>query len=97
MTEEAFYETAKEGEEITIDVPTRTVNVGGKTFGFKFSEMEYNLTINNGVAESYRKFGKGIWERFTGSGKEETEMSIVRAAVEGSGEAQGMSDKKLEW
>ena len=86
ITDDEFHNLAQDGEEISLDILSRTVAVGGKTFGFKFSEMEYNLTINNGVAESYRRFGRGIWERFTGTGKEETERSIVRAALEGSRE-----------
>ncbi|OAL40034.1 hypothetical protein AYO20_00452 [Fonsecaea nubica] len=97
MTNEAFYDVAREGEEITLDIPARTITVAGHSFPFTLSEMEYNLTINNGVAESYRKFGKGIWERFTGAGKEEAEMSIVRAAVQGSGEESRMGYKKLDW
>jgi hypothetical protein len=96
ITDEEFYAAAQEGEDITLDIPTRTITVGGKSFAFKLSEMEYNLTINNGVAQSYRRFGKGIWERFTGAGKEETEMSIIRAAVEGSKE-EFNGNKRLEW
>ncbi|KIW24169.1 uncharacterized protein PV07_09899 [Cladophialophora immunda] len=97
MTDEAFYDAAREGEEITLDIPARTITVAGQAFPFQLSEMEYNLTVNNGVAESYRKFGKGIWERFTGAGKEEIETSMVRAAVQGGGEEGKTGDKKLEW
>ena len=95
ITDDDFHSLAQDGEEITLDIPRRTVTVSGKTFDFKLSEMEYNLTINNGLTESYQRFGKGIWERFTGAGKEETEMSIIRAAVEGSGEEK--TDKRLDW
>ncbi|KIW88776.1 uncharacterized protein Z519_10823 [Cladophialophora bantiana CBS 173.52] len=99
MTDEAFYEAAREGEEITLDIPARTITVGGtKTFPFTLSEMEYNLTINNGVAESYRRFGKVIWEKFTGAGKkEDVKTSIVTAALEGGGEGGKIGDKKLDW
>ena len=59
--------------------------------------MEYNLTVNNGITESYRLFGKGIWGRFTGAGKEEAEMSFVRKAVEASAGEEGKGDGRLEW
>ena len=108
ISDEEFYKLAQEGEDITLNIPSRTVTVGnagdaegkGKSFPFTLSEMEYSLTVNNGVAESYRRFGKGIWERFTGERKEERERDvqkeIVRAAVEGGGE-RGATDKKIEW
>ncbi|KIW73234.1 hypothetical protein PV04_01368 [Phialophora macrospora] len=96
VTDEEFYAAAQEGEDITLDIPTRTITVGGESFAFKLSEMEYNLTINNGVAQSYRRFGKGIWERFTGTGKKETQMSIIGAAVEGS-KGEDTGKKRLEW
>ncbi len=95
ITDDDFHHLAADGEDIMLDIPNRTVTVAGKVFDFKLSEMEYNLTVNNGVAESFQRFGKGIWERFTGAGKEETEMSILRAAVEGSGEEK--SNRRLDW
>lgn len=62
MSDDAFFEAVTEGEEITIDVPTRTIVVGGKNLKFKMAEMEYRLTVNNGISESYKMYGKAIWE-----------------------------------
>lgn len=100
ITDEEFYAAAQEGEDITLDIPNRNVIVGSgpgqKTFPFTLSEMEYNLTINNGVAESYRKFGKGIWESFTtgGAGAGPSGKSIAQAMEEGAGEK---GDKRMDW
>ena len=113
ITDEEFHKLAQDGADITLDIPNRSVTVGssadnsGKTFPFQLSEMEYNLTINNGVAESYRRFGKGIWETFTGKGlglkgreggdrEKDVERDIVRAAIEGGGE-KGSRNEKLDW
>ncbi|KAJ9609219.1 hypothetical protein H2200_006991 [Cladophialophora chaetospira] len=97
ITDDEFHSLAQDGEAITLDIPSRTVSVAGKSFDFRLSEMEYNLTVNNGVAESYRRFGKGIWEEFTGKGKKEgeKEISLMKAAAEGGGEGKG--DERLEW
>jgi hypothetical protein len=68
MSDDAFFEAVTEGEEITIDVPTRTIVVGGrKKFKFRVAEMEYRLTVNMGISESYKMYGKVIWEKLTES------------------------------
>ena len=95
ITDDDFFALAREGKEITLDIPQRTVTVAGNVFPFKLSEMEYNLTVNDGVAQSYRRFGKGVWEQFTQARKEGTEASMMRAAVEGG--AEGKGDQRLEW
>ena len=94
MGEEAFYELAVEGAEIEIDVPARNVRVGGKEFGFKMAEMEYRLTMNKGITEAYRRFGKKIWEKLTeGGGEVEAK---VEGGLDGVGEGGGV-DRRIEW
>ena len=63
MDDEAFFEAAKEGEDIRIDIAGRLIEVAGQKFSFRLSNMEYKLTVNNGIAKTYGKFGKAIWER----------------------------------
>ena len=92
MGEEAFYEAAVEGAEIEIDVPARKIRVGGREFGFKMAEMEYRLTMNKGITEAYRKFGKAIWEKLT----EVDGEAKVGGALDGDGEGRG-ADKRMEW
>ncbi|KAK5219258.1 hypothetical protein LTR72_008440 [Exophiala xenobiotica] len=92
VSDNAFFEVAKEGEDITIDIPSRTVTVEGQTFPFNLSEMEYNLTVNDGMAKSFRRYGKAIWKNFTGSTT--GRKSISRALEEGDSVKK---DRKMEW
>ena len=66
MTDDKFYEAARDGREIEIDVQRRTVRVNEegewKEWHFELSEMEYQLTVNHGVAQSFKRYGKSIWE-----------------------------------
>jgi 3-isopropylmalate dehydratase small subunit len=89
MPDDAFFEAATEGEEITIDVPTRTIVVGGrKEFKFKMAEMEYRLTVNKGISESYKLYGKAIWEKLT-----ESDLRVkVRDDTDGK-----IVDRRMEW
>ena len=89
MSDEAFFEAATEGEEISIDVPTRTIVVGGRQkFIFKMAEMEYRLTVNKGISESYKRYGKAIWERLTES---DTRVKV------GDDADDKVVDKRMEW
>ncbi len=88
MSDNAFYEAAAEGQEIMIDVPNRIVSVGGKSFEFKMAEMEYRLTMNKGITESYRKYGKAIWEKLT--------ESDLKGKLEEDTEGKA-TDKRMEW
>ena len=57
-----------EGREVEVDVERRKVRVDTtgrgqwREWGFELSEMEFGLTVNKGVTESFRRFGRGIWE-----------------------------------
>ncbi|KXT07952.1 hypothetical protein AC579_3912 [Pseudocercospora musae] len=90
MNDEDFYAAALDGEEITIDMPERTITVADKKFPFQLSEMEYRLTTNKGVAESYKKYGKAIWETLM-----EAESAEKEAPSSGQGEQ--MTDTRLQW
>jgi 3-isopropylmalate dehydratase small subunit len=90
MDDNAFYEAAKEGENITIDIPNRSIAIGGQAFLFTLSEMEYNLTLNNGITNSFKRYGRGIWETFTSGNKKS--VSEVLQGVE-----EQKPDKGLEW
>ena len=63
MEDEGFYTAAQEGAAITIDVAAREIEVGGRKFQFTLSNMEYKLTVNNGIAKTYGRFGKAIWQK----------------------------------
>ena len=78
MNDDEFYTTAKEGEDITVDIPNRAITVGGQEFPFTLSDMEYKLTVNNGIAKAYGRFGKSIWEKLMQSESSEGVDSIVK-------------------
>lgn len=88
MSNDGFFEVATEGEEISIDVPTRTIRVGGKDFKFRLAEMEYRLTMNKGITEAYKRYGKAIWEKLTES---DTDVKVEEEMVG------KMTDKRLDW
>ena len=58
-----FHALAAEGAEITIDVASREVCVGGRTFPFKLDDMELALIENGGMAPAFARFGKDVFER----------------------------------
>ena len=92
MTNDTFYEAAKEGEDIEIDVTNRRITVAGKAFDFKLSEIEYMLTRNKGISESYKMYGKALWQELTatsGSGKE-TASGIEQNVMKSP-------DKRMDW
>ncbi|KAK5168966.1 uncharacterized protein LTR77_006275 [Saxophila tyrrhenica] len=96
MEDEDFYAAATEGEEIEIDIEARKIEVGGKVWEFRLSNMEYKLTVNNGIAKTYGRFGKKIWERLMqedpGKGVKPTmEVEAAWAAPEERG------DSRLNW
>ena len=63
--------------------------VGGrKEFKFKMAEMEYRLTVNKGISESYKRYGKAIWEKLT-----ESDLRVkVGDDMDGK-----VVDKRMEW
>lgn len=86
ITDESFYEAAQDGRCIEIDVTARKVwvemNGEWKAWDFVLSEMEYQLTVNKGVTESFRKYGKRVWDEFTkGSSNAESHKASMEATV----------------
>ncbi|KAF7541818.1 hypothetical protein G7054_g297 [Neopestalotiopsis clavispora] len=66
ITDEAFYDAAKDGADIEIDLVNNDAKVGGKAFPFELSQMEKSLTNLKGVAPAFNKFGKHIFDALTG-------------------------------
>ncbi|ETN39949.1 uncharacterized protein HMPREF1541_06176 [Cyphellophora europaea CBS 101466] len=101
MEDEGFFAAAQDGRAIEVDVPRRMVRVEieegeWREWGFVLSEMEYQLTLNEGVTKSFQRYGKGVWEglmKADGGGEEQTldEAAMLK-------EATGDGPKgKLEW
>lgn len=78
MEDQEFYDAAQESEEITIDIGRRDIAVGGKKFPFRLSNMEYKLTVNNGIANTYGRFGKAIWQKLMQEEEPERKRGIIK-------------------
>ncbi len=93
MEDEEFYEAAKEGEQISIDIANRAIEVARQSFPFRLSDMEYKLTINQGVAKTYGRYGKAIWERLMEEGSSQSEKPVQPIMQD---EAASL-DSRLNW
>ena len=70
ITDEEFYTLAVDNADIEIDLPKRTVSVGGKDFKFELDDMELKLIHNKGLSGAYRLFGKALFGKMCGGGEE---------------------------
>lgn len=62
ITDEAFYELASDGAEISINLEAHTLQVGDKEFGFEFSQMEKKLMELGGITQAFHKYGKELFQ-----------------------------------
>ena len=60
VRDKEFYELASEGAEVGVDVPTRTVSCGGKSFPFTLTTMEERFLQAGGVEKLYKTF-RACW------------------------------------
>ena len=106
MTDESFYEAAKDGRNIEVDVQDRKVKIETqegewKEWPFELSEMEYQLTLNNGVTDAFKRFGKGIWKGMMPKGPEEggKGSDFDARALQNVGEVgdENVMEKKMDW
>ncbi|KAJ9144998.1 Aconitase family protein [Pleurostoma richardsiae] len=68
ITDEAFYEAARDGIEISIDLGKNVAEVGGCKFPFQLSGMEKELIELGGITPAFMKFGKQLFEELCSSG-----------------------------
>ncbi|KAJ6146466.1 hypothetical protein N7497_008448 [Penicillium chrysogenum] len=87
MEDESFFQVADDGVSISIDLNSRIIDVAGKTFGFKLSQMETEIFQFGGIASAFGVFGNKLLEAITpaklpsGYKQEESEQP----------------DKRLQW
>lgn len=89
MEDEDFYEMAKEGAYISVDLDARSIEVGGRKFEFQLSDIEYNLIANKGVAATFRTYGKDLWKKMTDHNPSESSLDQL--------EAEPKLDKRMDW
>ena len=107
MNDDSFYAAAKDERPIEIDVESRKIKIEvekgeWKEWKFELSEMEYKLTLNKGVTESYRRFGRGVWEGLMGAGEKEAQRTAGKgksgeAALLAGVEGGDGKNEKLAW
>ena len=100
------YKDEMNEREIEVDLVGRKVKVnleeeGWKEWEFELSEMEYQLTMNKGVTESFNRLGRGIWAGMMKDG-EKTSVRGGHAGGSNTGEIEMGSEstemeKKIEW
>ena len=69
IEDDVFYQLARDGVEIEVDVDGRVVRVGGREFGFSLSELEVQLWEQGGMSNAFKKWGKGVLEKMTSGGR----------------------------
>ena len=63
ITDEAFYETAQLGADISIDFAAGEVICGGQHFPFVLSDIEKRLIAAGGLTEAFKSFGKSVFDK----------------------------------
>lgn len=91
MSDERFYELAKDDVDMIVDLDARRIEVGGQTFSFELSDMEEKMTFNKGIADSYRMYGKNIWQELASKSDATTEAVSSQEVVP------VCTDSGLEW
>ena len=101
MEDEAFYEAATDGVFLSIDIPNRTVRVGEgsdiQTFPFTMSDMEYRLTMNNGINVAYGKFKNELWKRMVGNTSPQRDTNTKTGEMLEASLSEQQGDKRLQW
>jgi 3-isopropylmalate dehydratase small subunit len=67
IQEESFYEKARDGVEVEVDMEKSVVRVVGcdSEWPFEMSDMEKELIEIGGLTSAFRKFGKGLFDVLT--------------------------------
>ncbi|OQU96221.1 Aconitase domain-containing protein [Cladophialophora immunda] len=90
LADDRFYALAKDNESIEVDIQSRVVKVSGTEFPFVLTDIEYQLTVNKGLQEMYKVYGKDIWKQATAEASPARQLGGLideRAHVGGGGEA----------
>lgn len=67
MNDEEFFELAKDGVEIEVDVDQRVIRIGEREWKFQLSELEIQLWQQGGMSKAFAKWGKMMLENMTSS------------------------------
>ncbi|KAJ5200863.1 Aconitase/3-isopropylmalate dehydratase large subunit alpha/beta/alpha [Penicillium cf. griseofulvum] len=87
MEDESFFQVANDGMSTTVDLDSRIIEVDGKTFGFKLSQMESEIFQFGGIASANGLFGKKLLEAINPA---KYPLGVGKETVE-------QLDKRLRW
>lgn len=63
--DEAFYDSATNGTDISINLGTNEIVLGERRISFELSQMEKELFDHGGISSAFSKFGKNLFEAMT--------------------------------
>ncbi len=92
IQDDRFYELAKEGGEMNIDIENRVITCEGEKFEFHLDPIEEKLLAAGGLLNMYNLYGSALFQKLqeavTSRAEQKTE---VREAAPATG------DNKLQW
>lgn len=65
MADEQFFEAATESADISIDVDKRALEVCGKKFQFRLSQVGKELHDHGAISSAFRRFGTRLFKVMT--------------------------------
>lgn len=89
ISDEAFYNAATDGTDISIDLNTNEIVLGDRRIRFEVSQMEKELFDHGGISSAFMKFGKNLFEAMT------TPRNLARAARAPGSDANARAE--LQW
>lgn len=87
MEDEYFFQLATDGMSVAIDLNSRIIEVAGKTFGFKLSQMESEIFQFGGIASAFGLFGSKLLEA----------INPAKFPLEPKKKTVEQPDKRLQW
>lgn len=87
IQDESFYESAMDNFEITIDVYGREIAIEERKWKFELDNLEIKMLQNKGLAEAYKRFGKGVFDSLCEVDARTEESSVEAKSI----------DSSLEW
>ena len=68
IEDNSFHEAAQDNIPVEVDLNVKQVRIGDQSWDFKLDDMELALVENDGMTESYRKFGREVFEKLATEG-----------------------------
>lgn len=65
ISDEAFYDSATDGTDVSINLSTNEIVLGQRRITFELSQMEKELFDHGGISSAFSKFGKNLFEAMT--------------------------------